>query len=101
MDEHMATLKGKSGNSEMFQQVRMEELKHSEKGRDQLQKEKNDLQLRIKKLQADVALLENNLGFFGHSKNAEKMKEEYLQKVEEGKKEIKRLQEKVKLMGQI
>ena len=101
MDEHMATLKGKSGNSEMFQQVRMEELKHSEKGRDQLQKEKNDLQLRIKKLQADVALLENNLGFFGHSKNAEKMKEEYLQKVEEGKKEIKRLHDKVKMMGQI
>jgi predicted DNA-binding protein YlxM (UPF0122 family) len=53
------------------------------------------LQDKIKKIQADVNLWENNLMFFAKSKNADAMKAEFNEKIEKAKAEI------VKLKGQL
>jgi hypothetical protein len=53
----------------------------------------------MKTLEEEISLTRNNIEFFGHSKNAEKLKAEYMQKVLKAEKELKDLQDKIKLIN--
>ena len=64
-----------------------------------LDKEKRFLSNKLTQLKEDVALWENNLGFFANSKNADLLKEEFVKKIEAAKREIKDLEYKVKMMS--
>ena len=64
-----------------------------------LDKEKRFLSNKLTQLKDDVALWENNLGFFANSKNADLLKEEFEKKIEAAKREIKDLEYKVKMMA--
>lgn len=63
-----------------------------------LDKEKRFLVNKMTQLKDEINLLENNLGFFARSKNAELLKEEFLKKIEVAKKEVKELEYKIKMM---
>lgn len=63
-----------------------------------LDKQEGDIKRRIKSLEEEITLTKNNLEFFGFSKNAEKLKEEYLKKVEKSEKELKDLKDKLKVI---
>lgn len=64
-----------------------------------LDKEKRFLANKLTQLKEDVALWENNLGFFANSKNADILKEEFVKKIEAAKREIKDLEYKVRMMS--
>jgi hypothetical protein len=53
---------------------------------------------KLKQLENDVILWENNIGFFAKSKNAEGMIAEVKRKIEQGKEEIKMLEDKIRMI---
>ena len=65
-----------------------------------LDKEKRFLMNKLQQLKDDIALWENNLGFFANSKNADLLKAEFEKKIENAKEEVKELQYKIKMMNQ-
>lgn len=65
-----------------------------------LDKEKRFLMNKLQQLKDDIALWENNLGFFANSKNADLLKAEFEKKIESAREEVKELQYKIKMMNQ-
>jgi len=55
---------------------------------------------KIKQLESDIVLWENNIGFFAKSSNADTMIREVEEKIEAAKKMIKTLEQKVKMIDQ-
>lgn len=53
---------------------------------------------KIKQLESDIVLWENNIGFFAKSKNADTMIKEVEEKIADAKRNIKMLEEKVRLI---
>ena len=53
---------------------------------------------KISKVENDIALWRNNLEFFGRSKNAEKVKDEFNDKIREATDHLKQLKEQLKLL---
>lgn len=75
----------------------MESLKDDPTANDRVRKERNGLQNRIQKLRDEIAVLENNIGFFAKSKNAELMRAEYEKKINKAKDDLKVLEAKLKI----
>jgi len=65
-----------------------------------LDKERRFLTNKLQQLKEDIALWENNLGFFANSKNADLLKAEFSKKIEAAKEEVKDLEYKIKMMVQ-
>jgi hypothetical protein len=53
---------------------------------------------RIMQLENEVTLLENNIGFFASSKNADSMIADFRKKISETKEEIRKMEEEIKLI---
>lgn len=75
----------------------METWKDDPNAGDRVRKEGNKLQTRIQKLREEIAVLENNIGFFSNSKNSELMRAEYEKKINKAKEDLKVLEEKLKI----
>jgi len=71
-------------------------LKETPKGREKLKYMKGDMRDKIHSMESEIALWENNIGFFGKSKNADKLKLEFQQKIDKAKEEIKNLKAALK-----
>lgn len=67
-------------------------------GKVNVSREKKDLLDKIQKLQNDLNVWENNLGFLASSKQADLLKAEFDKKIEKAKAEIQLLKAKVKLL---
>ena len=65
-----------------------------------LRSERERLYNKVRQLEQEIALLENNIGFFAKSKNAEAMIAEVRAKIERAKQEMQAAIEKVKLIDQ-
>ncbi len=63
-----------------------------------LRHERERLYNKMKQLESDIATLENNIGFFGHSKNAEAMIADVRDKIERAKAEMAQIIEKINLI---
>ncbi len=63
-------------------------------GTEQLRKERGAIRSRMEKLQEEVNQLENNIRFFGNSKNADALIKPYQDKIDRAKAEIKELEDK-------
>ena len=75
----------------------MEGWKDDPNAGDRVRKEGSKLQMRIQKLREEIAVLENNIGFFSNSKNSELMRAEYEKKINQAKEDLKVLEEKLKI----
>ncbi|MDR2126453.1 MAG: DUF349 domain-containing protein [Prevotellaceae bacterium] len=65
-----------------------------------LRNERDKLLGQIRQIESDIALWENNIGFFAKSKNADTVVSEVRRKIEKGKEEVQLLEEKIKLLDQ-
>lgn len=63
-----------------------------------LNRERFGIQKTLDKLQEEVLLWENNMGFFANTKNAEVLKMEFEKKIDKAKAEILSLKEKLKII---
>ena len=68
------------------------------KGGNQLRSERERLYNKVRQMEQDIALLENNIGFFSKSKNSEALIADVREKIERAKREMAELVEKVHLI---
>ena len=76
----------------------MEVMRDDPEGSEKLRKERNTLATRIQKLRDEIAVLENNIGFFSNSKNSELMRAEYEKKINKAKNDLKVLEAKLRII---
>ncbi len=75
---------------------RLQTMKSS--GDKRLRNERDRLYNKVRQMEQDIALLENNIGFFSKSKNAEAMVADIREKIEKAKRELRDTIEKVKMI---
>lgn len=63
-----------------------------------ISKERGSLQSKIQRLQEDIKLWENNIGYFAESKTAMLYKQEFEKKIDQAKEELKMLEVKMKAL---
>ena len=79
--------------------MKVEHSSHSSHGQDDLKAEKTKIQDKIARLLKEVTLLENNIEFFSKSKNADKLKEEFMVRINASHDEIKGLRKQLNLLN--
>jgi predicted DNA-binding protein YlxM (UPF0122 family) len=77
---------------------RFKERVSNMKGGNQLRSERERLYNKVKQMEQDIALLENNIGFFSKSKNAESLIADVREKIERSKRDMAEVIEKIKLI---
>ena len=77
---------------------KLDEISHKPKSDKRMRQERDGFISKIKKLESDIVLWENNIGFFIKSKNAEAMIKEVEDKIADAKERITFLEEKIKLI---
>lgn len=97
VDGMFATLRGGERERSMDRfRVKVSDMKGS--GDKRLRFERDRLYNKVKQLESDIATLENNIGFFSRSKNAEAMIREVEAKITKAKQEMADTIEKIKLI---
>ena len=97
MDALFATLR--SGEKDRYMERyrnKVSDLKNS--GDRRLRMERDRLYNKVKQLESEIALLENNIGFFSRSKNAEAMINDVKLKIEKSRAEMNEAIEKIRLI---
>ncbi len=80
-------------------QTRLETLQHKPKSESKIRHERDKFFNKIKKLENNITLWENNIGFFNaDSQKGEDMLKEYQKKIVDARKEITILEEKVRMI---
>jgi hypothetical protein len=99
MDNHYGSIKleGAEKQKALFE-AKIDTIQASSDSGKMLDKMKFELRKDIEKIQKEVALLENNLGFFANSKGANALKLEVEKKVQAANNQIKELRNKIKLI---
>jgi hypothetical protein len=77
---------------------KLESVRSNPKMARKIRNERDKFYTRIKQLENDITLWENNIGFFAKSKAAESMISEVEEKIENARKTIRILEEKVKMI---
>jgi len=90
-DEDKSILKYKS---------KLDNIKSNPKASRKIRNERDKFFTKIKQMESDIVLWENNIGFFAKSANADTMIREVKEKIADAKKMIKTLEEKVKMIDQ-
>jgi hypothetical protein len=80
--------------------TKLDNLKVNPKASRKVHNERDKFFTKIKQLESDIVLWENNIGFFAKSTKADTMIREVEEKIENAKKLIKTLEEKVKMIDQ-
>jgi len=77
---------------------RLENLKDNPNASRIIKNERYFMQQKVKKLEDEVKLLENNMGFLAKSKKADLLKAEFTKKIEDARNEVEMLKEKIKFL---
>ena len=101
INEHLDKLKiSEVEMSTMNFQARVDHLKNDPNARRVISKEREFLSSKITKMKEEITLWENNIGFFAKSKSAAIVKEEFENKINKAKSELKVLEAKMKILRQ-
>ena len=79
-------------------EIQMENIKTDPEAGQKLYAREQGLRKKISKAENELATLRNNLEFFGRSKNADKMREEFNVKIAEAAKELDHLKQQLKIL---
>ena len=97
VDNMFAILRGGERERSMNRfRAKVSDMKNNGAGR--LRFERDKLYNKVRQLESDIATLENNIGFFSRSKNAENMIREVEAKIAKAKQEMADTIEKIKLI---
>jgi hypothetical protein len=86
---------------DMKDRSHFEALLNSPNGIDRLKREERFIQDKIRGMKSDIDTWDNNLGFFAKSKGENPMVDQIKEKIAGAQKQIKQLEEKVKLIRQV
>lgn len=97
VDKMFGTLRGSERDRSMNRfKERLQGMKGS--GDKRLKNERERLYNKVRQMEQDIALLENNIGFFSKSKNAEAMIADIREKIAKSKQELQLTIEKVRMI---
>lgn len=77
---------------------KLDNISHKPKSDNKLRFERDKYINKLKQIENDIVVWENNIGFFAKSKNAESMIAEVQRKIQQGKEEIKTLEDKINMI---
>ena len=101
INEHFDQLNLDESNKEELRfRQKIDILAQAGKNRAKLKAERERLLNKLKQLESDLILWENNIGFFSKSKNSEAMIAGVMKKIEQGKEQIEQLKEKIDIIDQ-
>jgi hypothetical protein len=80
---------------------KLENIKSSDHQDEKLNQERHKLIAKLKQLEADIIVWENNIGFFAKSKSSDSLIKDFKHKIANGKRSIKLLQEKIDMLNEI
>ena len=95
VDGMFATLRSSERDRSMN---RFKERVSTMKGGNQLRSEREKLFNKVRQMEQDIALLENNIGFFSKSKNAEALIADVREKIERAKRDMAETIEKIRVI---
>ncbi len=99
LDEKYNALKlEKAEKSKQLYINKLDVLKEAPNADALLRKERNIIRDKISRLKTDIIQFENNLGFFGKSEGAEKLKKEVQEKIDRNKRKVDDLKQQLKLI---
>lgn len=81
--------------------TKMTSYSESARGQNKMRMERDKYMNKLKQLENDLVLLDNNIGFFAKSKNAESLIEDVKKKIEGTKEKIEFLKEKIRVIYDI
>lgn len=82
-------------------ELQLEELRQRPGGDKKIVQKEYDIRKKITRIEHDIALLRNNLEFFGRSKNAEKYKMEFKHKITQADDHLKQLRTQLKIINTV
>ncbi len=77
---------------------KMSSYSESNRGQNKMRMEREKYMNKLKQLESDLILLDNNIGFFANTKNAESLIEDVKRKIEDSRQQIEMLKEKIKVI---
>ncbi|HYQ58663.1 MAG TPA: DUF349 domain-containing protein, partial [Draconibacterium sp.] len=80
---------------------KMSSFSESMRGQSKMRMEREKYMHKMKQLENDLVLLDNNIGFFAESKNAESLIEDVRKKIEVTKQKIEHLKEKIRVIDEM
>lgn len=81
--------------------IKIDSLLNAANAKEKLQQERTNLAKELHKLENDLKILENNIGFFSKSKNAESLVSDFAKKIEEGRMQADMLKEQIKYIDNL
>ncbi len=96
----LSSLQGLSEDekAEMTLEVQMNGFRNDPNGERKLFHKEQSIRKQISKVENDIAVLRNNLEFFGRSKNADKFKEEFNEKINVATEHLNQLKKQLKIL---
>ena len=80
---------------------KMSTFHETQRGQNKMRMEREKYMTRLKQLENDLVLLDNNIGFFAKSKNAEALIEDVKRKIEDTRHRIEELKEKIRVIDEM
>ena len=80
--------------------LQLSQIKSGPDANRKLNRKENTIKRRLSVLEDNVSLWQNNLQFFANSKNADKLKSDFEQKIEKAKEDIVNLRKELKIIRQ-
>lgn len=99
INKHFDNLKVEDSRKNLMKfKNKIENISHKPKGERKVLAERDKSLNKLRQLENDIVVWENNIGFFAKSKNAESMIAEVQRKIQQAKDEIKLLEDKIRLI---
>ncbi len=80
---------------------KMANFSETSRGQSKMRMEREKYMTKLKQLENDLVLLDNNIGFFAKSKNAESLIEDVKRKIEDTRQKIDTLKEKIRVIDEM
>ncbi|TAJ13672.1 DUF349 domain-containing protein [Marinilabiliaceae bacterium JC017] len=80
---------------------KLENIKSSDNRSEKFTQERNKIINKLKQLESDITLWENNIGFFAKSKKSDALVKDFNHKIENGKRNIKLLNRKLDMLDKL
>lgn len=98
---HFKKLNIDEGKKDIILYKQKVETLQNSKSKRKIEDERDKIAQKVKTLENDIALLENNIGFFSTSKKSESLIADFHKKIENSKKELEQLREKLRIIDKI
>jgi hypothetical protein len=102
LDKHFEGLKVDETKKNLMKfRHKLEGVKEKPRALNKMKFDREKFLNRYRQLENDITLWENNIGFFAKSKSSEATIKEFLEKIEEGKKQMALLEEKIRMIDEM